>query len=369
MKLCIILTTRGNYAKFKRILELTALDDHFDIQTVVGGELLLHDRVISQLDVEATQRVYFNVAGDNSVAMGKSMGLAVSEFCTAFWNLKPDMVMLVGDRFETHGAAVAAYICGIPIAHLEGGEISGTLDNRLRYAISELSDYHFACTKNACMELMDRFYDGNDEVIHQVGSTVIDALVHTEMKTAADFMELQKTSGSGGIIDVNLPFLLVIQHPDTSNPDGILSEIRVLIGAIDQFKMPTIWINSNMDAGAGTIGHVIRQYRDNNDTSFIRLFKSLPIEYYGYLLKNTACIVGNSSSGIREASFFGTPNMSIGKRQEGREVGKNTRFVAVEKKDITAMMYGQINHGPYPKDHLYGDGTASEKILEVLRKI
>ncbi len=362
-KICIVLTTRGNYAKFKKLISMVEMDSALEAQLVVGGELLLSDRVTSLFNIKATHKVYFNLGGDNLLAMGKSVGLAVSEFCGAFNSLEPDLVLLVGDRFETFAAASAAYLSGVPIAHLEGGEISGTLDNRLRYAISELASVHFPCTEAAGNHLWDRGYSD----VFVVGSTSIDALLELPERIKDDLMDLQANFGTGSIIDSGKSFLLAILHPDTSNEGDISNEAHALIGAIDHLKVPTFWLNANLDAGGDKIGAFLRQYRDSVKPDFIHFFKSLPIEYFGHLLKNAACIVGNSSLGIREASYFGVPNVSIGMRQHGREKSWNTTFVKANKDFIIQKIVSEMQHGPYNKDTLYGNGKASQAIWEIIR--
>lgn len=345
MNICIVLTTRGNYAKFKKLLELLP-----DAQVIIGGELLLSDRTTTFEIVEQRihRKVYFNLAGDTLITVGKSTGLAIGEFCNAFEEIKPDLVMLVGDRFETFAATTAAYMCGIKIAHLEGGEVSGSLDNHLRYAISEFSTYHFPCTDKSAQNLRDRGYEN----VWNVGCTSLDVL---ETVIPDDFDEFQKNHGSGAIIDTKKSYLLVIFHPDTSHYDNIQGEIDYLIDTVDSFGKQTIWINANMDAGSGIVGAALRQYRDSVKPDFIHFFKSLPIEHYGPLLANAKCIIGNSSSGIREGAFLGTPNINMGHRQENRELGENTKQYCT-----------LLNARETQPDYLYGDGTASKQIVEIL---
>ena len=268
MELCIVLTSRGNYAKLKRIMELANLTPGINLKTIVGGDLLLKDKVTSYFNIQPDKECYFNVAGDRLSTMSKSVSLAISEFTSAFEELKPDYVMLVGDRFETFGAATAAYICGVPIIHLEGGEVSGTLDNSFRYAISEFSAIHFPCTEKSA-ENLKKF-----EHVYNVGATSLDS-IKTKM---SGFNELQEKSGSGVTVNTHNDYLLVIYHPDTKYPESVKSEITALIEAVDTIRMPTIWINSNMDAGAGEAGHILRMYRDKEEPNFIHFFKSLPIE-------------------------------------------------------------------------------------------
>lgn len=360
-KICIVLTTRGNYAKFKKLIRLIP-QSGLELQLIVGGELLLSDRVVSFFDLPSSRKVYFNLSGDNHLTMAKSVGLAINEFATAFDSLRPDIILLVGDRFETFAAASAAYLSRIPIAHLEGGEKSGSLDDALRYSISELSGIHFPATKKSGAILQNRGFSN----VYPVGSTSIDALAELAYKDRPNFLSVEKRTGAGAIIDAGERFILAVMHPDTCNND-VIHETGQLIKAIDDLKLPTFWLSANLDAGSGKIGGLLRQYRDEKKPDFIHFFKSLPIEYFGYLLKYASCIVGNSSAGVREASFFGTPNVSIGMRQNGRETGRNTVFAKAERGHIVQKVMMQLDT-KYEPDFLYGDGKASERILEVIRK-
>ena len=351
MSAAIVLTTRGNYAKFKQLIPKLSIG----VDLVIGGELLLHDRATGF--VLNGHRVYFDVRGDTTESMSKSIGLATSEFSTAFNTIKPDIVYLVGDRFETVGAAIAAYSNRIPIAHLEGGEVSGSLDDGFRRAITELSTYHFPATVRAGLAI-------NKPKTHVVGSTSIDCLTNG-LKSIEEVNYLQTKSGSGGFVDVGGDFLLVIYHPDTSEKEDL--DIDELINAIRELSMPTIVLNSNLDSGSDVVSAKFRIYRDTFKPDNVHFFKSLPIEYYGTLLKNAACIVGNSSSGIREACFTGTPNVSIGDRQINREHGINTIYA--KKTNVLDAIKEQLKHGKYAPNYLYGDGTASIKIAEVMNCI
>jgi len=355
VKAAVVLTSRGNYAKFKKILRI------MNPVKVIGGELLLHDRTTGLFGLEDnSHRVYFNIMGDSPVSVSKSIGAAVSEFTTIFDNMKPDIVLLVGDRFETFAAATAAYNLGMPIGHLEGGEVSGALDNAWRNIISEMAEVHFPCTEQAGRTLLGRGFDN----VNVVGATSLDTL--DELVSNSVMNALQEISGAGAFVDVSGRFLLAVYHPDTLNYDRTRDEVAALIEAVDSLKMPTIWLNANLDAGNDIVGSALRRYRDEKKPDFIHFFKGLPIEYYGRLLKNAACVVGNSSSGVREGAFLGTPNVCIGRRQIGREIAENTTIC--NEHDIYGSILRQLDNGRYLSSHLYGDGTASERIVACLEQ-
>ncbi len=321
MKIAYVVTTRGSWGKLKLLAEKT--------DSVL---ILKNYKPVTSLPYLMLR---FWSYDDSPLSILRIMSACLEEFAVNFDELKPKLVVLVGDRFETLTASCAAHILGIPIVHLEGGEVSGTLDNKMRYCISELATYHFPCTERAADILKSRGYDN----VFNVGATSLDVIKDSK-------------------VNPQRPFLLVVHHPDTSNPDGIKSEFQALYDAVISMKISVCWIGPNMDLGWS-------QIRPEN----VKFFRYTHIENYGEYLRNASCIVGNSSSGIREAAFFGTPSVSIGSRQKGRESGKNVIRCEANKDQIMANIAGQIAHGPYEPDYLYGDGTATEKILEVIKCI
>lgn len=366
MKVCVVLTSRGNYAKFKRFIELAEKDRDVDVSVITGGELVLKDRVVGRFNVEPNISAHFTISGDTNVSMAKSVGAAVSELTTCFDYLKPDIVCVVGDRFETLGVVTSAYMMGIPVAHLEGGELSGGLDEGTRHAITKLSHLHFPCTQKAGGII--RQLGENPENIHVAGSTSLDSLIDNKV-ISLDFDAMQNVTGSGDYVDTSKPFILVVQHPVTTENDNYDTQEQIweTIYAVRDLRIPSVWLNANLDTGTNVIGAALRQFHSALHARNVRFFKSLPIEYFGYLLKRAACVVGNSSAGVRECSFLGTPSVNIGHRQINREVGCNTISVEHDAKEIEQAVLKQIRHGRYQKSTLYGDGTASEKILNVLK--
>jgi UDP-hydrolysing UDP-N-acetyl-D-glucosamine 2-epimerase len=344
-KICIIITTRGNYAKTKSVIRGIKAQTPLELQLIVGGGAVLpkYGNIVESFDgLEKIDRViHFLVEGENPETMAKSAGLAVIDFTTAFENLRPDVVMVIADRFECLSIAMAASYMNVPIVHLEGGEVSGSIDESLRHAITKLSHLHFPATKEAAKRIE---HMGEDPL-----------------------MDLQKTAGVGVELDLTKPYLLVIQHPVTTEYEKNLSYINDTINAIDSLAMPTIWIWPNMDAGSDGISKGIRVFREMRSPDYVHFFKSLLIEYFAPLLSNAACIVGNSSCGIREAAFLGVPSVNVGSRQSGRERGVNVRDVGNDSNEIREAILYQLQNGPYEPDFIYGDGTAGARIAEIVK--
>jgi UDP-hydrolysing UDP-N-acetyl-D-glucosamine 2-epimerase len=297
--------------------------------------------------------------------MAKSAGLAVTEFSTAFENLCPDVVMVMADRFECLPIAMTAAYMNIPVAHVEGGEVSGSIDESIRHSITKLSHLHFPATESAAKRI-ERMGEPS-ETIFTVGATSLDVIARLNLENLEPIMKLQKTAGVGGFVDLYKPYLVVIMHPVTTEYEKNLLHVKETIAAIESIGMHTVWIWPNMDAGSDGISKGIRDFREKKNPKYIKFFKSLAIELYAPLLKNCLCIVGNSSSGIREASFIGVPSVNIGSRQTGRERGDNVIDVGYDRKEIEKAVIQQVNHGPFEPNHLYGDGNAGIKMAAILK--
>jgi len=180
-------------------------------------------------------------------------------------------------------------------------------------------------------------------------------------------MELQQRSGVGSGIDLAEPYLVVIQHPVTTEYKESLAHVNETIGAINELSMNTVWIWPNMDAGSDGISKGIRMFRERKKPDYVHFFKSVSIECFAPLLKNAACIVGNSSCGIREAAFLGVRSVNIGSRQDGRERATNVLDVGYDHKEIKEAILRQLEHGPYERNYLYGDGKAGLKISKIMK--
>lgn len=355
----------------KSVIKKIEEDDDLELQLVLGGMVVLekYGRILDTLKntrLKVLRNINFVIEGESLITMTKSAGLAVNEFATVCEDLKPDIVVVIADRFECLSIAMAAAYMNITIAHIEGGEVSGSIDESIRHAITKLAHIHFPASKEAACRI-ERMGE-NKSNIHTVGGTSLDIIRELDLHDLEPIMNFQHDYGMGEFVELKQnEYLVMIQHPVTTEYEKNLEHINESIAALEELKMPTIWIMPNMDAGSDGINKGIRRFRENKRPNYIHFFKSLAIEHYAPLLNNAACILGNSSSGIRESAFLGTPSVNIGTRQNGRERGKNVIDVGYERKEIIQAVKKQIAHGRYEPDHLYGDGYASSKIVDVLR--
>jgi UDP-hydrolysing UDP-N-acetyl-D-glucosamine 2-epimerase len=348
------------------------IEEHpnLELQIILGGMVVLekYGRILEEFGgakLNADRRIHFVVEGENPVTMTKSAGLAITEFATAFENLKPDVVLIIADRFECLPIAMAASYMNIPVAHIEGGEVSGSIDESIRHAITKLAHIHFPASNDAAERIIRMGEDPTN--VYTVGATSLDAIKSQDLTTLAPVLEHQLHYGMGPQIPLKQhEFLIVIQHPVTTEYEKNYRNINETLVVVNELQTPTVWIMPNMDAGSDGINKGIRWFREDNHPEHIHFFKSLPIELFAPLLKNSACIVGNSSSGIRESAYLGTPSVNIGTRQDGRQRGNNVIDANYDRLEIFSAIRRQLQHGPYETSYLYGSGNAAEKIVKTL---
>jgi len=279
-------------------------------------------------------------------------------FSKVFGKLKPAMVMVMGDRGEMLAAAIAANYMNIPVAHIHGGEISGHVDGVVRHAITKLAHIHFPATQKAKKRILNLGEEPGRVFV--AGAPALDSILNGKFELTKKYP-----------IAVNKPFVLLVQHPVLVQSDKAGEQMRITLEAIKTLKVKTLVIYPNADAGGRQMIKVIQKYAR---LPFIKTFKSLPHKDYLALMKRSAVLVGNSSSGLIEAPSLKVPAVNIGIRQQDRERGENVIDVAHNKnaiiKAIKKALYDKkfkekVKRGKNP----YGDGHAGERIIRVLKAI
>jgi UDP-hydrolysing UDP-N-acetyl-D-glucosamine 2-epimerase len=367
-RVCVVVGSRANYSSIKSAMR--AVESHQDLrlQLVVGASALL-DRYGSVADLiesdgfEADERVFMLIEGETPSTMAKSTGLGLLELPTAFERLEPDVVITVGDRFETMATALAATYMNIPLAHTMGGEVSGNIDESIRHAVTKFAHVHFPASEGAARRIVQLGED--PDAVHVVGCPRMD-LVAEVLADGGDGLSDLFATGVGGSFSLDEPFLLVSQHPVTTEYGDGKRQIQETLKALQQLDVPAIVLWPNADAGSEHIAAGIRQWREHNDDSKLHFFKNLPTADYVKLMARTACVVGNSSSAIREGAFIGAPAVNIGPRQEGRDRGSNIVDVDYDARQIADAVRAQMQNGPYGMEPIYGDGHAGERIADIL---
>lgn len=369
-KVCIVVGSRANYSSIKSVMCAVRAHPDLDLQLIVGASALL-DRFGSVVDVIESDgfvpdmKVTMIVEGETPATMAKSTGLGLLELPTVFELLKPDVVVSVGDRFETMATAVAASYMNIPVAHTMGGEISGTIDESIRHAVTKLSHLHFPANRQAGDRIVRM--GEHPDTVHVVGCPRIDLvaeIVSTNGRIgSAEWLERE---GVGAHITLDEPFLLVSQHPVTTEYGEGEAQILETLMALQELRMPTIMLWPNADAGSEDISRGMRKFRERYRPEYIRFYKNFPIETYVRLMLGCACAIGNSSAPLREGAFTGTPTVNIGTRQHGRDRAGNVIDVRYNRGEIVTAVQRQLGHGRYPSDHLYGDGQSGGRVANIL---
>lgn len=366
-KICIVVHSRANYARIKSVMR--AVDDHpeLELQLIVGASALLYrfGEAIEQIRADGFEpdaTIHYILEGDSPTTMAKSTGMGIIDLSTVLNELDPDVVLTVADRFETMTTAVTSSYMNIPLAHTQGGEVTGSIDESVRHAITKLSHIHFPATERA-KEYVIRM--GEDpETVNCTGCPAMDAIADIDLTLPEDIFE--EYGGVGAEIDPEEPYMLVVQHPVTTEFNRGLDQIQETLEAVTAFDMQAIWLWPNPDAGTDDISKGLRLFREHNENDQIRFYKNFSVEDYGRVLNNSEVVIGNSSSAIREGSFLGVPAVNIGTRQHGREKEENVIDVGYEAEKIRITIAEQLDHGRYERSTLYGDGKAGERIAELL---
>ena len=369
-KVCVVVNSRANYGRIKSFLRAAMDHPDLELQLIVGASALLY-RFGSAIDIirgdgfEPQAIVHSVVDGETPVTMAKSVGLGTIELATHFEALKPDVVLTVADRFETIATAIAASYMNIPVAHTQGGEVTGSIDENVRHAITKLSHIHFPATQRA-REFLLRMGERPD-TIHVTGCPSIDVLVENDLALPKDIFARNK--GVGAELDIAKPYVMVMQHPVTTEYGEGLAQIEATLKAVDRIGrqgMQVIWLWPNADAGSDDVAKGLRVFRENNDPDYLHLYRNFSPEDYGRLLNNAACMIGNSSSGLREAAYLGTPSVNIGTRQRGRDRAQNVIDAPHNAEAIYRAIERQVAHGRYPRSLMFGDGSSGKRIADIL---
>lgn len=368
-KICFVITSHIHYSRSKLVLSALKDSKSVDLQIIIGGSAILPnygdvERALESDGFSHSARIVMNLEGGSHVAMAKTTGFGVSEFATVFDNLRPDVVVVRGDRYEVLAPAIAAAYLNIPIAHLEGGDVTGTIDESVRHAVTKLSHIHFTTNEDAAKRIIRMGED--PRYVFNVGCPGVEYIARNDF-VASD--ELVNRLGVGDVIDIEKPFLMVMKHPVTTEPMDNQKNTEMLLHVIHDLGIPTIWFWPNVDAGTDVVSKAIRVFREKQNPRYMRFHKYLPTEEFIGLLKRTVCLVGNSSVGVKECSYLGVPVVNIGSRQNKRMRAENVLDVPFAPSEIRKAIKAQIRHGCYPQSRIYYKGNTSKKIADILSTI
>lgn len=369
-KICVVITARPSYSRIKSALTAILRHPELELQLVLAASTLLdrYGNTIRQIEKDGfhiAAKVFMVLEGENLVTSAKTTGLGLMELATVFDNLKPDVVVTIADRYETIATAIAASYMNIPLAHIQGGEVTGSIDEKVRHSVTKLADLHFVATEKAAERVIKMGED--PQRVFMTGCPSVDLAAQVLRNPALDFDPIERYAGVGTRLrSESKDYLIVMQHPVTTEYEHSRAQVLETLHAIRDIGMQTYWFWPNVDAGSDGTSKGIRAFRENENPANIWFFKSMAPEDFLKLLYNSRGIVGNSSVAVRECSYLGVPAVAVGGRQGGRERGRNALEVGYDREAIKQAIRQHLMNGRYPSDLLYGDGKAGERIADLL---
>ena len=365
MKILTLVERRADYSRMRPILKELYNNSFFEIYLVVTGVCLLdmHGKDVDYIKedgflINAEVPMFEEKGRNTNASMVRALSKVLDGIVTEIENFQPDLVLTGFDIGANLATTIAAAHMNIPVAHIQGGEVTGTIDESIRHAMSKFAHIHFPATEDARDRLIR--LGENPEYIFNVGCPSIDTIVQTPK---IDKKSLEKKFN----IDFSQPSILLIQHPVTTESDASRSQILTTIEAIKELDIQALVALPNNDAGSSEIIDEIKK-------SGLSWYPSLSTDEFVNVYRNIGAIVGNSSSGIHESSTFGIPAVNIGTRQQDRERAQNVIDVGYDKESIKAGIEQALFDVEYRKSvenitNPYGDGKSAKRIVELLKTV
>lgn len=366
-KVCILATSRATYGYKKRIIRLVYEAPDLELQLIVTGmhPLKQYGYSINEIledKVPIAAQVDMMIGGDTPASYAKSLGVEMQGLVQTFDMLKPDIVLVTGDRGEMFIACATAAYMNIPVAHIQSGDVSGHIDGAARHAMTKLAHIHLP----ACEDSAKRVENMGEEPwrIHNVGAPQLDEIVQGEKFRKT---EMEKIFS----LDFNDSVLLVLQHPVLVENDRAANQMHATLQAVKESEHHSLVIYPNVDAGNESIINMIEDYGKAEN---IQIERNMERSVFISLLTHVSVLIGNSSCGILEAPSLKLPAVNIGNRQRGRMQACNVINCEYDKNDIKQSIQRALHDDTFRKDlqgcvNPYGDGYSSERIVDILRSV
>jgi UDP-hydrolysing UDP-N-acetyl-D-glucosamine 2-epimerase len=371
-KICVVVTARPSYSRIKTALK--AIDEHpnLELQLVVAASALLgrYGKAINIMKKDGfkiSAQVFNVLEGENLAAAAKTTGIGILELSSVFVNLKPDIVVTIADRFETIATSIAASYMNIPLAHVQGGEVTGNIDEKVRHANTKLADYHFVASADAEQRVLK--LGEQREMVFNTGCPSIDIASEVLKDSALDFDIYERYGGVGTKPDISKGYVVVMQHPVTTEHGQSRSHIEETLYAVKDLSLPVLWFWPNVDAGADGTSTGIRSFRERYELPHMHFLKNMEPNDFLKILYNSSALIGNSSVGIRECAYLPVSAVNIGSRQNKRQRGSNVIDVDYNREAITNAINHWIKNGKSARSDVYGGGDAGKQIAEHLSKV
>ena len=369
-KVSVVVASRANYGRCKTLLKEIDLHNYLELELIVCGSAILDrfgktSEIIRNDGFKIHHQSNFLLSGSDLRSQSTTTGLAIIQLTEIFAQSKPDFVVTIADRYETLATAVASSYQNFPLIHLQGGDISGNIDDRVRHAITRLSDYHFPASKQSYENLINMGESRHN--IWMLGCPSMDIVnnspsfdeLKNEHKLNSKFMKIKSKC-----------YFLILLHSVTDSQEKtilIFREIFKALSVLDKFNI--ILISPNVDAGGERIRLEFKRLPKELQNR-LNILENLEPEKFVTLIKNASICIGNSSSFLREAALCGTPSLILGNRQESREMGWNC--TTIPKPCFDSILF-EINKilkiKNYPPDTRFGNGDSGKKIADQISRL
>lgn len=368
-KVCVAITARPSYSRIRSALAELEAHEAIDLTILCSGSALLdrYGRVVDLIREDGFRvidELYTFVEGDELFNMALTTSNTITHTSSILRRERPDMVMTIADRYETLGTAVSAAYLGIPLIHVQGGEITGNIDEKVRHSVTKLADVHFVSTKLAGERV--RRMGEQPSSVFVTGCPSVDLARESADIPTGEIQQLVDTVGVGDHVDIERDFVVILQHPETDMHEAAFDQMTMILDVLKDIGLPIILFWPNVDAGSDGTSKAIRVFREQGHREHMRFIKNLEGKQFLALLQRARCLVGNSSVGIRESAYLGIPVVNIGHRQIGRERSANVVDAEWTRESVRDAVLRQVQAGRYPSSDLYGDGRAGERIAELI---
>ncbi|MDA7812019.1 UDP-N-acetylglucosamine 2-epimerase [Gammaproteobacteria bacterium] len=371
IKIITVITARASYSRFKGVLLELNKNEQINSSIVCTCSAIIEkfgniSKVIESDGLSVTKTISTEVDGNNLEKMPLTVANTINQLTSIFKKENPDFIITIADRFETISTAIAASYMNIPLIHVQGGEITGNIDEKVRHAVSKLSDFHFVATEKAKNRLVNM--GENPDSIFNTGCPSIDIINDINNVTELNLYKKLKESEEKNELDIGNGFIVVLLHSETESHNESFSRAEKLLHKLSELNKQLVIFWPNSDAGTEGISKAIRMFKnkrhDNNDI----FIKNLESKFFLKLLSISNFLIGNSSVGIRECSFMGVPVINLGDRQRGRDRGRN--LIDIKWEDLQSInLISAIQEKNSQKDNLYGDGNSSKKISQIITSL
>lgn len=357
MKKIVFLTgTRADFGKLKSLIKITQESALFDTHIFVTGMHMIakYGKTINEIYKSNFNNIYPFINHDNIDHMDRNLAKTIEGFSHYILDLKPDLIVVHGDMIEAMAGAIVGSLNNILVAHIEGGEVSGTIDELIRHSISKLSHIHLTSNEEAKKRLIQM--GEYESSIYPIGSPDLDVMNSKDLPSLDFVKEYYKISFKD--------YSILMFHPVTTEVDKLKNQVKILIDCLEASSLNYIVIYPNNDIGSDLI---LEEYKRVENNPKFKIFPSLRFEYFLVLLKNAQFAIGNSSAGIREAPYYNIPTINLGNRQNNRVKSKNIISIDIEMQKIISSINLALSFEKLPRDIDFGDGNSDKKFLKLLQ--